>query len=126
MVRVAGNSDAIKPCLLLFLRDSMDHGIYQHLVAVILGGWGMVLGGRLLTRVQMLTRGGVAMTRMMSVPVSSSLVMRRSSVLLVIVTLMEFMAPLSAPVLSRSGEGGRGPSIVHISPIPGPVVPDFF
>ena len=88
MVRITGNSDAIEPCLLLLLRDSMDHGIYQHLVAVILGRWGMVLGGRLLTRVQMLTRGGVAMTQMMSVPVSSSLVVRRSSVLLVIVTLM--------------------------------------
>ena len=88
-MRITGDSDTIKPCLFLFLRDSMDHGIYQHLVAVILGRWGMVLGGRLLTRVQMLTRGGMAMTRMMSVPVSSSsLVVRRSSVLLVIVTLM--------------------------------------
>ena len=125
-MRVAGDSDAIKPRLLLFLRHSMDHGIYQHLVAVILCGWRMVLGGRLLTRGQMLTRGGMSMTRMMSVPVSSSLVVRRSSMVLVIVTLMEFMAPLSAPVLSRSGEGGRGPSIVHISPIPGPLVPDFF
>ena len=124
MVRVAGDSDAIEPCLLLLLRDLMDHGIYQHLVAVILGGWGVLLGCGLLTRVQMLTRGGVAMTRMVSVPVSP-LVVRGSSVV-VIVTLVDIMAPLSAPVLSRSGEGGRGPSIAHASPILGPVVPDFF
>ena len=118
-MRVAGDSDPIEPCLFLLLRDLMDHGIYQHLVAVILGGRGMGLGGGLLTR------GGVAMARMVSVPVSSSLVVRGSSVV-VIVTLVDIMAPLSAPVLSRSGEGGRGPSIAHASPILGPVVPDFF
>ena len=53
-MRVAGDSDPIEPCLFLLLRDLMDHGIYQHLVAVILGGRGMGRGGGLLTR------GGVA------------------------------------------------------------------
>ena len=123
MVRVAGDSDAIEPCLFLFLRDSMDHGIYQHLVTVILGGRGMVLWGGLLTRGLMMA---MAMTRMMSVSMSSPLIVRGSSVVLVVMALVEIMAPLSTPVLSWSGEGGRGPSIVHASPILYPVVPDFF
>lgn len=99
----------------------MDHWIYQHLVTVILGGRGMVLWGWLLTRGLVM-----AMTRMMSVSMSSPLIVRGSSVVLVVMALMEIMAPLSTPVLSWSREGGRGPSIVHASPIPYPVVPDFF
>ena len=121
-MRVTGDSDAIEPCLFLFLRDPMDHGIYQHLVAVIFGGRGMVLRGGLLTRGLMaLTRGMVV-----SVPMSSSLVVRGGSVVLMVVALMVIMAPLSTPVLSWSGVGGRGPSIIHASPILYPVVPDFF
>ena len=121
-MRVTGDSDAIESRLFLFLRDPMNHGIYQHLVAVILGGRGMVLGGGLLTR------GWMALTRVMlvSVSVSSPLVVRGGSVVLMVVALMVIMAPLSTPVLAWSGVGGRGPSIIHASPILNPLVPDFF
>ena len=123
-MRVAGDSDAIEPCLFLFLRNTMDHGIYQHLVAVILGGRGVVLRGGLLTR------GLVALTltwvMLVSVSMSSPLIVRGGSVVLMVVALMVIMAPLSTPVLSWSGVGGRGPSIIHAIPILYPVVPDFF
>ena len=123
-MRVTGHSDTIESCLFLFLRDSMDHGVYQHLVGVVLGRRGVVLGGGVLTR------GVMSMARLMmvSVPVSPSspLVVRGGSMVMMVVTLVLVMAPLSAPVLSRSGEGGRGPSIVHPCPVLFPVVPDFF
>ena len=118
MVRVAGDGYAIEPCLLLFLRHPMYHGIYQHFVAVILGGRGMVLNW-LLTRLVVLDwRRSVSVSRPASLIVGWSSMM----VLVVAVTTVVSLAPLSTPVLSWSEEGGRGPSIVHVTPMLIPVL----
>ena len=113
MVRVARHHRAIIPNLLL--GPLVDHGIYQHLVAVVVGGRAVLLLGLCWLLLLMLMVVWRVVTRLLLVLVSP-LVGRRGSVVVAVAPLSPPLVPVPGLQLvagQRGARGWRGPPLVH-------------
>ena len=114
VVRVAGHRDAVIADLLL--RHSVDHGVYQHLVAVVVGGRAVLLLGLCWLLLLMLMVVWRVVTRLLLLVLVSPLVGRRGSVVVAVAPLSPPLVPVPGLQLvagQRGARGWRGPPLVH-------------
>ena len=115
VVRVAGHRDAVIADLLL--RHPVDHRVYQHLVAVVVGGRPVLLLG-LCWLLLLLLMMMVVVTRLLLLRVSPRVWRPGLAVLVSVAPLSPPLVPVPGLQLTGSGQRGpgrgwRGPTLVH-------------
>ena len=117
VVRVAGDRDAVIADLLL--RHPVDHRVYQHLVAVVVGGRPVLLLGLCWLLLLLMMMVVVVVTRLLLLLVSRPRVWRPGlAVLVSVAPLSPPQVPVPGLQLTGSGQRGpgrgwRGPTLVH-------------
>ena len=114
-MRVAGDRDAVIADLLL--RHPVDHRVYQHLVAVVVGGRPVLLLGLCWLLLLLMMMVVVVVTRLLLL-VSPRVWRPGLAVLVSVAPLSPPLVPVPGLQLTGSGQRGpgrgwRGPTLVH-------------